>query len=191
VKISELSYRVDNFLLDIGTTGLQLLDRLINGKIYYYLDDGVGGIKMFRSRTDVNTELTPYTLAIAAERTDTDASVFSRIRVEGAEAKETLDLVLMREYGNIYRTVNIDEIYNMDDAEYFSKALVDEAKDKTEIVSLIGSADPRIEPHDVIYTRILKRDGSNEVKRVIVDDITFTLLGEIDFDMNINGRIDK
>ena len=193
VQISELSYRVDNFLLDIGTTGLQLLDRLINNKIYYYLDDGVGGIKMFRGRTDVNTELTPYTLAVAAGRTDTDASVFSRIRVEGAKAKETLDLNLMREYGNIYRTVNIDEIYNMDDAEYFSKALVDDARDKTEIVSLIGSADPRIEPHDVIYSRILKRDGTNEVKRVIVDDITFTLSGDenVEFDMNINGRIDK
>jgi len=193
IKISELSYRVDNFLLDTGTTGLQLLDRLINNKIYYYMDDGNGGIKMFRSRTEVNDALNPYKLAVATGRTDTDVSVFSRIRVEGAEAKEVIDIGLMKEYGNIYKTVNIDEINNIDDAEYFSSALIEDAKDKAEIISLVGSADIRLEPMDIIYARILKRGGGYEDKKIIIDDITirYEQSNEVQFDMNITGRVDR
>jgi len=157
------------------------------------MDDGNGGIKMFRSRTEVNDLANPYKLAIATGRTDTDVSIFSRIRVEGAEAKEIVDVGLMKEYGNIYKIFNIDEINNTDDAEYFSNALIEDAKDKTEIITLAGSADIRLEPMDIIYARILKRTGGYEDKKIIIDDIKFHIENgnETQFDMNITGRIDR
>ena len=70
---------------------------------------------------------------------------------------------------------------------------IEELRDKTEVVTLAGSADVRLEPMDILYARILKRGGGYEDKKVIIDDITINFGNNdgIKFDMNITGRIDK
>ena len=109
VDWSALDNRVDNFILDMGRSGTQLLSRLVGEKPIFFQDDQYGNLHIFRDRVTINAG-SPDTLTIVSGELDQDVELATRVRVEGAEVAEATDydsLAGIRQYlpvGSIRRT---------------------------------------------------------------------------------------
>jgi len=189
VYIPEASLRIDNYILDAGQKGQSLLDNLINNKRFWYQDDKDGRLRIYQARQNVNDIHTPYALAVTGELSDTDTNLITRLRLEGTDINENFDTEMMVNYGNIFHMQNVDEINSEIDAQYYTDIILLEYGSRVGSRTLVGAADPRIEPNDMVYVNI-----AGDVKRIIVDNINYILQiteEEIGYDMQISGRIPR
>lgn len=187
VKVSEPNLRVDNFILDAGRGGDQLLAELIGEKRFYYQDNGDGTLRLFQKRVVVNSEAAPYDLAASEDETESDSQLATRVRLEGTDVCEKLDASLMIQYGNLFYQSNMREINSIADAEYFAAHLLEDFSTRAVSKRFTGGADPRIEPNDEVYVSV-----AGNSKKVIVDGIGFSLTANEQgavFDMDIDGRV--
>jgi hypothetical protein len=180
-----LDSRVDNFILDMGKSATQMLQRLIGEKHVYYQDDQDGNLRLFRSRITVNPG-DPFDLTILAGDHITDTDIATRIRAEGGDITEVWDLAALVEYGNLFSLVNLTEANTYQDGLEEANYLLGEIMARINSLTLAGAADPRVEPNDIIEVSL--PDG---VRAVAVDRVNFTLaIQEHDavFDMNIEAH---
>ena len=185
VDMPEGGIRIDNFILDAGKRGAMLLSDLIGARRFFYQDDKDGKLRIYRSRTEVNTQQTPYTLEVESNQAESDSSIVTRLRVEGAEVEEHYDYEMMRLLGNLFHMMNINEINSAYDAKYFNTLYLEDFGSRKTSVSLSGALDPRVEPNDIIYNQ------SGTVQKLIVDGVNtvFDVTGNrAVLDMSINGR---
>ena len=185
VDWSVLDRRVDNFLLDAGKSGMDLLDRLVGEKHFYFRDTQDGGIYFLRNKTPVNTG-SPYVLTTIDEGGDADTNTATRIRIEGAGLGETYNATAMKENGNLFILLNMSELNTDEEALKESQFLLNELLKRRNTETLMGAADPRIEADDQIYVTLPA--GTTLLN---VDEIGMMLevseSGAI-FDMNIRGH---
>lgn len=189
VYIPAAMIRKDNYILDAGKKGDALLVDLIGEKRFFFQDDIDGNMRLFQSRTEVNTIDTPYTMSIAGNATETDSSLVTRMRLEGSDIHEDCDIDMMVEYGNLFHMSNMNEINSPADAEYFSGVLLDDIGSRVMNKSVTGRADPRIEPNDLIYVSL-----PSGATKMIVDNVSFSMQqSESDamYDMSISGRVPR
>lgn len=189
VYIPEASIRIDNFILDEGKKGDALVGEVIGEKRFRLQDEINGGLKIFRDRVTVNTELAPYTLSVSGDHAHSDVSVVTRMRLEGTDIKEQFDTEMMAEYGNIYRLLNMYEINSPADAEFYSDFLLEEAGSMVVSKEYIGAADPRVEPDDVIWAQT-----SAGTHRIIVSSVLFAYAVSQEaamFDMTLTGFVPR
>ena len=99
VDMPEACIRTDNFILDAGKRGAMLLSDLIGNRRFFYQDDMDGNLRIFRGRKEVNTAETPYALEVENTAQESDASIVTRLRVEGAEVEEHYDYEMIRLLG--------------------------------------------------------------------------------------------
>lgn len=189
IHIPEASIRIDNFILDEGKKGETLIGEVI-GEKRFHLQDGINGeLVIFRDRVEVNTSETPYLLTVTGDNAETDASVITRMRLEGADVKEKIDTDMIVEHGNIYYLANMYEINTEADAEYFTDTLLEEAGSRVVSRSYTGAADPRVEPDDVIYAQT-----SAGLDKVIVTNTTLMYVvnrENVVFDMTVVGSMPR
>lgn len=188
MELHEASMRIDNHIMDNYRKGADLLSSIIGEKRIRFHDDLDGKLKIFTERTTVNTSGTPYVLAVGADEVQTDVGLFTRVLLEGAEVHERFDTTALVQHGNIFHGSGMNEIYSQYDAEYYTEKLLGDLAAVYEPKTLMGAADPRIEPNDILYVTF-----PSGVKKIIVDQIGFQLgVSETSavFDMNINGRLD-
>lgn len=185
VDWSEVDIRVDNFVLDLGYRGAQLMSSLIGPKKVVWMDAQDGGIYMERLRTSGDPEYTLTDLTVEAARADADNELINRVRAEGAEIAEVVDWESLREDGNIFLLVNATEANDLWETAKEAQFIIDDSKTRVERHIVLGAADPRVEPNDIIKAR-----STESFKDLIVDSVTFSMRSsadEVEFDMTIEG----
>jgi hypothetical protein len=191
VHLSEACMRVDNWILDNGKKGAQLIEELIGEKRFYY-QDHAGAVRLFRTREEVNAA-SPYTLAVIEGGAESDANIATRIRIEGSDINEVFDEEMLIEHGNLFKLVHMNEVNSPADAAFYAGVVMDELGSRYKNQTLQGAADPRVEPNDIIYARLPDGSSTRTVK-VIVDGLDFVLSMDENnaaFDMSISGRIPR
>jgi hypothetical protein len=186
VDWSALDRRVDNFLLDAGKSGAELLGRLIGEKHIYFRDTQDGGIYFLRNREPVNAVGSPYVLTLIDETGDTDVNTATRIRIEGAGLGEAYDQTAMKEDGNLFLMLNMSELYTDEAALTESQFLLNDLLKRRDTETLSGAADPRIESDDQVYVTL-----PAGIVLLNIDEIGIGLEvdeGNATFDMNIRGH---
>jgi len=192
VHFAEACQRIDNWILDEGKTGTDLMSELIGEKHFYYQDGYDANMNpglelFFRGRAVVNSPSTPYLLAITEANNENDVGLATRMRVEGSEIAEALDEACLIRYGNIFRLMNLNETLNMSDASYWASENIYEANSTAEGENLTGACDPRIEPNDIIYVQTAR--GVVEVRVDTIDIDLATTNTDATFDMTITGYV--
>lgn len=186
VDWSELDLRTDNFVLDLGYRGAQLLSSLIGPKKIVYQDTSTGGIHMERVRTSGAHEYELTDLTVEAGRSSSDSALVNRVRAEGAEIAEVIDWTSFREEGNLFFLVNATEANDEWETAAEGTFILEDSQASTDIHSFVGAADPRVETNDIIRART-----SEGVHDLSVDSISFRMTISEDsavFDMQIEGR---
>lgn len=183
-----LDMRVDNFVLDIGQSGIDLLRRLIKRKRIRFCDDGQGGVKIYRDGEAVNTSNTPYTMSTIASATDSDTSRITRLRMEGVEVYEVVHDEGLSEYGNVFALENFDELEYPEQFSAEGALYLDDFRRSSKPNAYQGAADPRVEPWDKLWVQETK---GGTVRQVVVKSVTFHLSTSEDgavFDMEVEGE---
>jgi len=184
VLIPQAGTRVDNFVMDMGKTGAQLLSGLVGEKRIFFRDDGTGKLKIY---TDRETVPGSYNRAISVTKETTDIGLATRVLLEGGEVVEVSSTGNLQQYGNFFKTFNFNEINNLDDAAYFADLVLSDMSLNRERVEVEGAADPRIEPTDII-TISFPEGGT---RQAVVDGISHTLFvdeSDAAYDMRLSGR---
>ena len=139
--------RVDNFALDAGTRGDQLISQLINKKRFYWLDTQDGGIKLFHTNDTIPGT---YSLAAVGGTGANEQDLVTRIRVMGLYEYETFNPANMQAYGNLYSEAQIEDADTLSESIDEANKILDDFSNQYGRHQLVGAADPRIEPLDVI-----------------------------------------
>lgn len=184
VMVPQAGTRVDNFVMDMGKTGAQLLSNLIGEKRVYYRDDGTGRLVIYTDR-----EMVPgvYNRAIKIMDEKTDIGLATRVLLEGGEVVEVSDAGNLAKYGNFFKTFNFHEINNLEDAKYFADLVMEDMSLNRERIELEGVADPRIEPTDILTIQL---PGPVD-RQIVVDAVSHTMFvdeSEAVYDMRLSGR---
>lgn len=176
--------RIDNFSLDQGMRGAQILSTLIGSKRYYIIDADDGGIKML---TDTTAVPGTYSLSALAGTGTSEMDIATRVRLLGLVDREVKDTEAMRLYGNLYYEINDEDAETELEVAVDAETTLDELMRKRGMHSLIGAADPRIEPRDLITYTL--EDGVTEYTAIIEGlSINLTAAGDTPvFDMKLEG----
>lgn len=181
----ELDLRVDNFIMESGARGAQMIGKLIGEKHIYFNDRPDGSVHFFRNRTMVNNGSPITTLAMASNVYD-ETQRATRIRVEGGGVAEAFNPTYMAEYGNLYALLNLTEVNSDADAVDEANYLIEDINKRTRMVSLIGPCDMRLEANDDIEVTL---DGVTS--DFSIDSISFNMSvmeGEAIFDMSVEAH---
>jgi len=179
----ELDTFIDNYILDMGKTGMQLLSALIGEKHIHFQDTQAGGIRFFRNRTTVNS--TPFALISQSGIQNLETELVTRLRVEGAEVAEVYDTANMKTHGNLYASVNLREVNNLVDAQREANFMLSEINKKRSGDTFYGAADPRVELGDVI--KITDPEGTRDIVVMSMQYILVQNETEALFDMQVGG----
>lgn len=181
----EASNRVDNFVMDMGKAGTSMLDRLIGDKHLYTRDNQDGNPTLYREGDEIGDT---FELAVVAGEVQNEQGIITRARVEGMEAYEKIDAAAMKEHGNIFKNLNNEEVQSKANAMEEATYAIELSGKQVGEITVMGAADPRIEPGDIIDVEL--PSGTHTVK---VDNISFKIdldLRNAVSDMTIEGHED-
>jgi hypothetical protein len=184
----ELDMYVDNFILDMGHRGTQLLTTLIGDKRVLFMDDQDGGLYMARLKSTGSSEYTLQDLTVAYGEAENDSDQLTRVRSEGAEIAELVDLTELQNEGSLFTVVNAREANNLWQTEVEGLAVLEDARTTSTSRSAQGAADPRVEPNDIV-TIPLPSPTPDEI--IVVDSVQYSIRMsgvEVTMDMEVSGR---
>ncbi|MHC4687200.1 MAG: hypothetical protein ACYTEW_23255 [Planctomycetota bacterium] len=94
VDLSETDVLVDNFVLDMGHRGTQLLGGLIGPRRYFFMDTPTGGIRIGKMRSSGSADYEAKNLTVERTGTNFDGAI-TRVRAEGAidDAKAAVSVI--------------------------------------------------------------------------------------------------
>ena len=195
-RVSSVGTRIDNYFVQLGETGASAISRLVGNRRVFFRDDQDGGIKVSSQRETVNTISDPYTAMSEGMQVWRDVAM-SRVMVEGAEVYEDFTDAVMRSNGDVFKLTSVPEIYNVEDAKFYSALLLEDAVMSTMSHNPVGACDPRVEPSDLMYIDVPNKAADDNgvsydrVKLVIVDGVAITFNTSEDghdFDMALSCR---
>jgi hypothetical protein len=184
VMMPQAGTRVDNFTMDMGKSGAQLLTQLIGEKRVYFRDAENLTLKIYTDREQVEGT---YTRAVSRASEQTDIGLATRVLLEGGEVVEVSSAGNLQKFGNFFKTFNFNEINNLDDAQYFADLVLEDMSLNIERVELLGAVDVRLQPNDE-FTLTLK---DNSTRQVVVDAVSHQMAvgdQEAVYDMRVSGR---
>ena len=182
--VPQAGTRVDNFVMDMGKTGSQLLQTLVGEKRIFYRDDGQGRLRIYTDRASCPSM---YTRSAGCTKELADIGLATRVLLEGGEVVEVSDTGNLSRYGNFFKSVNINEINNLDDAQYFAGVILEDMALNRERVEITGAVDLAVEPSDIL--NVTMKDNTN--RQVVIDAVSHTMhIDESDavYDMRLSGR---
>ena len=163
VDWNALDIRVDNFILDNGKTGNQLIQRLIGEKHVYFQDTQDGYLRIYRDYPVIADTLH---LTVLTDANQDENELATRIRIEGAGIAETYNVTKLRDEGNLFLDMNMNELNSDGEALIESQYLLDELSRRTKVLPITGAADPRLEPGDTITVALPTGDRTVVVSQV-------------------------
>lgn len=188
VRWSHLDIHVDNFICDMGSSGMSNINRLIGEKHINFQHDQ-GTLHFFKDRVEINNG-SPWVGAISGADIDDGTQLVTRLRMEGVDIHEEIDAVNLKQYGNVFKTANSEEINTSEELEVEAVYIINDANAGINRTMLLGYADPRVEPDDILEVTFT---GSNrtDTRDIIVEGVEFTM--EITptsaiFDMTVEGK---
>lgn len=182
-----IDMRIDNFVMDLGQTGIDLVRRLIGQKRIRFLDNSSGGVKFFREGDTINSSGNPYAMVLASNKVISDVNRVTRLRLEGIEVYETNDQDGLLTYGNVFANQNLNELDYLSQFATEGDLLIEDANRSVYPRTYRGAADPRVEPWDHLWIN----DGDETVE-AIVGSVTYNLSISEDqatFDMSIDVEV--
>jgi hypothetical protein len=184
---SELDSRVDNYILDIGQSGLSLINTLVGEKRVFFIDDQNGQLKLFRNRTTVSTS-DYINLQVSQSHNKVDTDVKTRLRGEGIEVMELIDYDAIAEYGNLFQLIGLREPNNLAETTRELNFALEDALRSRESITLTGAADARLEPEDIVMVHV-----DDSYYYIIVVSLSMMLISgdQPMFDMTLTGLIDR
>lgn len=186
VEWSKLDHFIDNYILDMGARGAQLLNRLIGAKRVVYMDDQNGGLWMDLLATGGAAQYSCPPLGFSIMRSNLDIDRVSRVRAEGTDIAEIVDFERLREDGNLFALVNAREANDAWQVLKEAYAVMRDAVSSATTAAINTAADPRVEPNDVVE---FPTPEGNET--VVVDGVTYRLVqteNSAAFDMRLEVR---
>ena len=157
--------RVDNFTLDAGVRGDQLIAQLINKKRFYWLDTVDGGIKLFKTNDTIPGT---YSLTALGGMGTSEQDLVTRLRVMGLYEYETFDPNNMRDYGNLYGEASIEDADTLSESIDEAGKILADFGDRLGQHQLVGAADPRVEPMDILTYNAGDGDATMKVGTVTI-----------------------
>lgn len=188
----EADVRVDNFICDMGSSGLSNLSRLIGEKhIFFHHDEGT--LEFFVDRDIINTG-DPYDLVIDTTDEERESPLVTRLRIEGVDLYERIDATNMKQYGNVFHLSHSNELNSLGELEEEARRRMEDYNSGINTTRFVGAADPRVEPDDIFYANIvLTERASGATRDIIVDSVSFMMDitdNQAVFDMEVDGRDD-
>lgn len=180
VEWPEADIIVDNFIMDMGFRGVQLMQMMIKEKRIWFGDGYDGSLRLYSVRKRLDDVIG---MRVQQGQTFTDSSIITRVRVEGGVIQEAIDVAAMHQYGNLFTSKNMEEVFDLSDANRVSEELLDDFGSRVVYTMVTGASDPRIEPNDIVELS----DG----QVIIVDSVTHTINStntDVQFDMTLEGR---
>ena len=119
---------------------------------------------------------------------ENDADQLTRIRSEGAEIAELVDLTELQNEGSLFAVVNAQEANDLWQTEVEGPAVLEDARTTSTSREAQGAADPRVEPNDIV-TIPLPSPTPDEV--IVVDSVQYSIRmsgTEVTMDMSVSGR---
>lgn len=186
----EIDLRVDNYILDMGSTGETLLRNLIRQKRIFFQDDQYGNLKIFRNKTEINNG-SPDSMAVSASIIDMDNNRATRVRLEGAEFSEAYNATNINAFGNLFTLANAEELNTQEEFDAEVLRILEDFTRASEQVSLVAAADPRVEPNDIYEARVYYSTTEYEFRHLHIAQIEFRLdvtEATASFDMRITAE---
>ena len=183
----EICHYVDNFVMNMGARGFQLMQRLVGERRIYFQDNQDGVLRLFKERTLIN-EGDTYTYLYDVSLEVSDADLATRIRVEGGTVAEQFVEDDIKEHGNLFSLVNSTELDDYRSIYQEALTSLEESASYSTPVQLLGLPDLRLEAGDIIEAEI---DGSPV--NVIADTVSFSFMTDTErttFDMRVEGRLE-
>ena len=134
VDWEEADMRCDNFILDMGRKGSQLLMDLIGEKRIFFVDKPDGSLELFTSHEEVSGTVN---LICESGDMETNEPVATRIRTEGGDVFEDITDGIKR-HGNVFRLMNSRESNDYKDTVRFTELAIDEIEQRTNYNMLRG-----------------------------------------------------
>ena len=124
--VQEACMRIDNFTIDMGKTGISVVQQILGNRKYFVMDNNAGLLVLRKEGEVVNSEESPHEMIVSGNTTKIDPP-FTRIYLEGGEVVEANDPDNLKKYGNLFHRATIQEINDTDDAQYFATLFMDDA----------------------------------------------------------------
>ena len=189
VDLSACDRRVDNFILDMGQRGSQLIRGLMGTQRLTVLDTPTGGMRMARLKFGADPiAFDVPDLIIEEQENLTDVDLVSLVRAEGYNAIEVADFETMAERGYLFQVYNAREANDDWETRQEALAVLEMAKSSSHELRGTAAADPRVEPNDVIGVTL---PLGVDIGAIIVDSAVFSVRVNYDgagFDMQVDGR---
>lgn len=185
VRWSALDIRVDNFVLDLGYRGAQLLSSLIGPKKALFQDTQTGGIYLERISLPGPPEYTLADLTTEAAKVFVDSKLINRTRAEGAEIAEVVNWKSIREDGNLFFLVNATEANDEWETAREAEFILSDSHSSSKVHTIRSAADPRVEANDIVRAR--STDGYLDL---MVQSVSMSMKidsGAVEFDMIVEG----
>ena len=182
-----LDDRFDNFVMDMGGRGAQLLSKLIGEKRIYFRDGSGREVLIYRDRDLVATQAAPSSLAVQFGEASSDTELKTRALIEGAHVVEILDKESMRDKGNLFALINSTELNSKSALTDEAYAAIADVQARGSIRNMAGAADLRIEPGDVVWVRF-----DTETLKMLVSALSIAMSFEEDgatYDMDAGGVV--
>lgn len=187
VRWSHLDTVVDSYIMDMGSSGMQSLGRLIGEKhINFQHDENI--LRFFKDRVVISGS--PWDYAIQGADLDDESPLVTRLRLEGVDIFEHTDLIKLKQYGNLFRMAHSEDINTVGELEVEAEYIVDDSNAGINRTTLDGAADPRVEPDDILEVTFTGSDRA-DTRDIIVEGVSFSMrvsAGDAVFDMSIEGK---
>ena len=177
-----LDSRIDNFVMDMGNQGTQLVATLISERRVYLREGSRGELMAFRDRETVPDT---YQLANAYGKTEDVANLITRGLIEGSHIVEALHKDGMKDYGNYFGLINSTAMNERRDLVEEIREVLRDGQMSLQTIGFTGAADIRIEAGDLTTVNI-----DTIPTLALVRGISFDMIvtdSDAIFDMNVDA----
>jgi len=145
-RVSELDDLLPTVVIGVRGNGMSVLSELIAERHIMFREESDGSLFFYRSRQQ---GITVPDIISARSRIASD-NFITRIRAEGVELAEVIDVPSMKDHGNSFATVNVRYANTLLEAEKDAILIMKETKQKANTTMYSMVVHPSIQPGDIV-----------------------------------------
>jgi len=158
-----------NYILDMDRSGLSNINDILADRKFYFYETGDGKLYITRGSSDIlYSSSAPYNV-YSSLLTLSNENLITRARIVGIEELESMDIALVKKYGNYYKYLSAPNLDSESELETELQDILDESKYSTLVFEFSGPYDPRLVKTDMMWVRLQARDEIGIYKVRIAD----------------------